>query len=65
MNILFKQASEQIVQLKTTETWKLDLHLKQGTISQLVIYKLYLYNYININIIIYKLFLLTMYIHVY
>lgn len=35
LNILFKQASEQIIQLKTTETWKLDYHSKQGTISQL------------------------------
>ncbi|CAI6342666.1 unnamed protein product [Macrosiphum euphorbiae] len=37
LNILFKQASEQIIQLKTTETWKLDYHSKQGTISQLPI----------------------------
>ncbi|KAL5244124.1 hypothetical protein ACI65C_011534 [Semiaphis heraclei] len=35
LNILFKQASEQIIQLKNTETWKLDYHSKQGTISQL------------------------------
>lgn len=35
LNILFKQASEQIIQLKTTETWKLNFHSKQGTISQL------------------------------
>lgn len=41
LNILFKQASENIVQLKTSETWKLEHHSKQGTISQLVI--LYLF----------------------
>ncbi|XP_050438193.1 exocyst complex component 2 [Adelges cooleyi] len=35
LNILFKQASEQIIKLKTTEIWKLDFYSKQGTISQL------------------------------